>query len=147
MASFRIRELARPTPVIAVKVLMSNSLAQKTSVLPAFARGLGPSNNKLELARQVRDYYLLVYIILSREKSQLVVDQLERYIPPAAKADGENKPVIAAVNRCATQNQTQGLEICDFLLAGGLLMARLYSCTYNSELVRLRFGDGANHVD
>ncbi len=124
---------------------MSNSLAQKTSVLPAFARGLGPSNNKLELARQVRDYYLLVYIILSREKSQLVVDQLERYIPLAAKAGGENG-LIAAVNRCATQNQTQGLEICDFLLAGGLLMARLYSCTYNSELVRLRFGDGANHV-
>src|SRR6266849_10242342 len=124
---------------------MSNNLARETSVWRAFARASGPSNPKLELAYQFGDYYLLVYIILSREKSQLVVDQLERYIPPAAKADGENG-LIAAVNRCATQNQTQGLEICDFLLAGGLLMARLYSCTYNSELVRLRFGDGANHV-
>jgi len=58
--------------VIAVKVLMSNNLAQKTRVLRLSARGLGPSNTKLELTRQFGDYYLLVYIILSREKSQLV---------------------------------------------------------------------------
>jgi hypothetical protein len=81
---------------------------------------LSPSNPKLELARQVSDYYLLVYIILSRQKSQLVVEQPERYNPSAAKqfaenswyvpqstsaakAEGENKPVVAAVNRCATQ--------------------------------------------
>jgi hypothetical protein len=55
-----------------VKVLMSNNLAQKTSILRAFARALGPSDPYLELAHQVRDYYLLVYIILSRGKSQLV---------------------------------------------------------------------------
>jgi hypothetical protein len=83
---------------------------------------------------------------LSRQKSQLVVEQPERYNPSAAKqfaenswyvpqstsaakADGENKPVIAAVNRCATQNQMQELEICDFLLAAGLLTARLRCCT------------------
>jgi hypothetical protein len=29
--------------------------------------------------------------------------------PPAAKAVTENKPVIAAVNRCATQKQEQNL--------------------------------------
>src|SRR6266478_7507768 len=51
---------------------MSNNLASTTSVSLVFARASGPSNPKLELARQVRDYYLLVYIILSREKSQLV---------------------------------------------------------------------------
>jgi hypothetical protein len=36
----------------------------------------------------------------------------KKYVPrrsltAAAKADSENKPVIAAVNRCATQNQVQ----------------------------------------
>src|ERR1700675_2140245 len=51
---------------------MSNNLARNTSVLRASARALGPSNPELELAHQVRDYYLLVYIILSREKCQLV---------------------------------------------------------------------------
>ena len=51
---------------------MSNNLAQKTSVWRASAEGLSPSNPKLELAHQVGDYYLLVYIILSRGKSQLV---------------------------------------------------------------------------
>src|SRR5208282_2100094 len=30
-----------------------------------------------------------------------------RTLPSAAKADYENPPVIAAVNRCATQNQVQ----------------------------------------
>src|SRR6202162_2773883 len=51
---------------------MSNNLAQKTSVWRASARASGPSNPKFELAHQVGDYYLLVYIILSREKSLLV---------------------------------------------------------------------------
>src|SRR6266478_4835867 len=51
---------------------MSNNLTQKTSVLRVFARAWSPSNPKLELTHQVGDYYLLVYIILSREKSQLV---------------------------------------------------------------------------
>jgi len=36
-----------------------------------------------------------------------VVEQFERSIPAAAKAVDENKPVIAAVNRCATQKQEQ----------------------------------------
>lgn len=45
---------------------MSNNLAQKTNVWRACARASGPSNPKLELAHQVGDYYLLVYIILSR---------------------------------------------------------------------------------
>jgi hypothetical protein len=32
---------------------------------------------------------------------------LRRSLTSAAKADSENKPSIAAVNRCATQNQVQ----------------------------------------
>jgi hypothetical protein len=62
----------------------------------------------------------------------------------AAKADGENKPVIAAVNRCATQKQMQELEICNFLLAA-VIEAKLRCCTYNSKSVGLPFGNGASH--
>ena len=51
---------------------MSNNLNAKDQRFAGFCEGLSPSNPKLELTHQVGDYYLLVYIILSREKSQLV---------------------------------------------------------------------------
>jgi len=35
------------------------------------------------------------------------VDQFEKYIPSAAEAGCENKALVAAVNRCATQRQEQ----------------------------------------
>jgi hypothetical protein len=51
---------------------------------------------------------------MDREQSKVALYRLrEKGFPrlsvaPAAKADAENEPVIAAVNRCATQKQVRG---------------------------------------
>ena len=70
---------------------MSNNLAEKTSVLRASARAAGPSNSRLELAHQVSDRYLLVYLMLSRRISLGVVGPIEKHIPSAAKAGGDKR--------------------------------------------------------
>jgi hypothetical protein len=44
---------------------------------------------------------------------------LRRSLTSAAKADTENKPIIAAVNRCATQNQVHHLLFRSLLTYNG----------------------------
>jgi len=80
-ASFRIRELVRPTRVIPVKVLMSNNLAQKTSVLLVSARAWAHQISQLELTRQVSDCYSTSIYHLVKGKRQTGSVLIERTLP------------------------------------------------------------------